>query len=224
MQLSGGDGLNPAKSRGPMPKIALKVRKLPILAKLLQDSVIIERSTDNPRVPGNTEALARFVAAQEKLDATAAEYMTLQQTCKQKLTTRNDAVAEWLASLSGLAYVTEAVTGDDAVACLSAGFVLCAEASPTAALVAPNPVRVETNGRPGRTKVSCAPLAGAVAYVVEGCAGPLSEDVWVQLAIGTSASFEVDGAEPGQRYWFRLAGVNALGLGTWSEPALRPVL
>ena len=40
----------------------------------------------------------------------------------------------------------------------------------------------------------------------------------------TTASANVNGAQPGQRYWYRVAGVNARGQGPWSEPACRPVM
>jgi hypothetical protein len=40
----------------------------------------------------------------------------------------------------------------------------------------------------------------------------------------TEAKFEGNGTIPGQKYWYCVAGVNKLGQGPWSKPALRPVM
>ena len=52
----------------------------------------------------------------------------------------------------------------------------------------------------------------------------LEEDGWEFATSCTTASADVNGAEPGTRHWYRVAGVNGKGQGPWSQPVCRPVM
>jgi len=47
---------------------------------------------------------------------------------------------------------------------------------------------------------------------------PTAEDKWITASVTTQASYTVKALIPGVRYWFRSAGVTALGQQEWSDP------
>jgi len=56
------------------------------------------------------------------------------------------------------------------------------------------------------------------------CPDPIDEENWKQTLSATRSSCELDGAQPGKRCWFRVAGISSTGQGPWSHPASRPVM
>lgn len=207
-----------------MALLTTRCNKLPIVEKITKGQHVITASMGNPKVPGNEAALAAFVAAQEELIRVNAEVVELRGTLVAKMTERDDAVANWMARLNGLAGFTESVTEAKAADIESAGFSVRAARTPTQALPAPATVVARTNGWPGHTQLRWVPLLGAKSYIIQRCADPMREDGW-EFAMGcTAASAEVNGVEPGQRCWYRVAGVNGKGQGTWSAPVCRPVM
>jgi len=150
--------------------------------------------------------------------------MLLQLRLKNRNTQACSSNSAWKRKLKALAAKTESITGGQPAGVLSAGFEMKSGPSPSQPLEAPVALHVATNGTPGMTKLSWDPLKGAVSYLVETCADPISPDGWEQIDTPTTAACTVNGAEPGKKRWYRVAGVNALGQGPWSEPAARPVM
>ncbi len=207
-----------------MSNIALNTSKLPITGKLVKGKTIITKSTNNPNVPGNTAALALFSTAQEDLDAANAAYEAAKQQLAMLQTARDNALNQWNTTLVGLAGVTESATGGDAEKIQSAGFDVRATPTPPQPVGQVANVRVSFNGTPGYSDVRWDRETNADAYMVQCSADPITEAGWRNMGTMTEAKFTGNGATPGQRCWFRIAGVNRLGEGPWSEPALRPVM
>ena len=207
-----------------MARITVNSNKLPIANKIVKGQNIITSSTGNPKVPGNQAALAAFAAAQEELVRVNAEVVVLRGSLVEKMMVRDDAAANWMARLNGLAAFTASATGGDAADIHSAGFSVRAVRTPTQALPAPAKVVARTNDWPGHTQLRWAPLPGAKSYMIQRCADPMTEDGWEFATSCTAASADVNGSEPGARCWYRVAGVNGKGLGTWSAPVCRPVM
>lgn len=214
----------PAHAKRPMALITTRSNKLPIPDKILKGQVVITRSTTNPNVPGNEEALAAFAEAQEELIRANAEEMAARGTLAAKMTARDDAVSNWMARLNGLGAFTASATAGDAAKIQSAGFSVRSERTPTQMLPAPMGLRARTNGKPGHTQLSWPPLHGAKSYNVQKCADPMTEEGWEFAMSSTTAKVDVNGAEPGQCCWYRVAGVNGKGQGPWSAPVCRPVM
>ncbi len=61
-------------------------------------------------------------------------------------------------------------------------------------------------------------------FVFETCADPITADGWEEVARPRKPSCIVNGAQPGKKSWFRVAGVNGQGQGPWSDPVARPVM
>ncbi len=202
----------------------MNTSKLPIVQKLVKGQEIITMSTGNPAAPGNTALLAALTAAQTTLTVTNAAYEEARQAAKQALAARETALAAWNLALVPLAAFTESATGGDAEKILSTGFDVRSE--PTA----PYPVqqilnvKVSFTGMPGHSEVRWKREANAEAYVLERSPDPITATSFENVGTVTEAKYEGNGAVPGQKYWYRVAGVNRLGQGPWSEPALRPVM
>ncbi len=60
--------------------------------------------------------------------------------------------------------------------------------------------------------------------MIECCQDPITEAGWKNMGTVVEPKFTGHGAIPGKLCWYRVAGVNKLGQGPWSEPALRPVM
>ena len=207
-----------------MSLITTHSNKLPISKKILKGQDVITKSTENPNVPGNEAAVAAFATAQEELIRANAEEMAARGTLKEKMTARDDAAANWMARLNGLAAFTASATGGTKEKIQSAGFRVRAARTPTQTLPAPAKVVARTNGKPGHTQLRWPPLHGAKSYVVQRCADPMTEEGWEFAMSCTAASADVNGAEPGRNCWYRVAGVNGKGQGPWSAPGCRPVM
>jgi hypothetical protein len=99
-----------------------------------------------------------------------------------------------------------------------------AEPSPAQPVSQVENVKVLFNGFPGHSEVRWKRETNADAYVVERSADPITPTGWDNLGTVTEAKCEGNGTIPGQKCWYRVAAVNKLGQGPWSEPALRPVI
>jgi hypothetical protein len=207
-----------------MPTIATNTYRLPIAEKLQRGQTIIELSTGNPNVPGNEAALAAFASVQGELAAAHAAYIAATQHAQMLLTVRDNLVAKWNTALNGLAGVTECATGGEPEDILSAGFDVRSRKSPPHPVAQIFGVAVRYTGTPGYSDVTWQRDPAADAYRVQWSAEDITADGWREVGVVTEASFTGNGATPGQRCWYRVAGVNRLGQGPWSEPALRPVM
>jgi hypothetical protein len=207
-----------------MGQVVLNVNGLTVLAQIAKGADVITKSTSNPNVPGNADELADLVTAQADLVAANTACEAARTDAKAKTAARAEALAAWRGKLKALAAKTEDITGGIEAAVLSAGFELKSEPTPPQPLEAPLLVQAATNGTPGLTKLRWQPVAGAVSYLVETCADPMTPDGWEQIDTPTRAACTVPGAEPGKARWYRVAGVNVLGQGPWSDPAARPVM
>ncbi len=212
------------KNNKPMGTIAINTSGLPVLQKLAKGQTIITKSTNNPDVPGNTAVLALFSTAQTKLDAANAKWEAHKQAGAMIMAERDAAETEWDGTIVGLAAFTQSATGGSAPKILSTGFDVKAEPAPPQPVGQVMEVRVSFNGMPGYSKVGWKRESNADAYVVQRSPDPITEASWANQGTVTEAKFEGNGVVPGQKYWYRVAAVNRLGQGAWSEPALRPVM
>jgi len=209
-----------------MAKIKTDVAGRSLPQKLEKGQLVITKGTDNPNAPGNEELVAALAEAQVELKAAVAAAGSARLTSIQR--TMEQAVAEkkWRARFNALASFTEAVTGGDPTKMLGTGFDVRAEGTPTRSQPELPVVRiiVKLNGTPGHAKLTWDSLPGADGYLVQGSADPKAETSWVAAGITMKTSMSVNGASPGQSYWYRVAAFNSVGEGPWSLPAARPVM
>jgi hypothetical protein len=204
--------------------LALNISELNISQKLGKSSEWQSMGANNSNVPGNGPALAVLSAAHAELAAQHAAYEEARQRCKEILALRTAALGNFMAAATALGVFTESATGGEASKILSAGFDVKATPAPPQPVGQVLNVRVQFNGTPGYSEVRWKRESHAEAYVVECCQDPITADGWKNMATVVEPKFTGNGAIPGKPCWYRVAGVNRLGQGPWSEPALRPVM
>ena len=207
-----------------MAIIATNTNKLPIPTKLVKGQDIITKSTGNPNAPGNAASLAAFSNTQADLVAANEAHVAALGNLDTLMAARTAALDNWKTALNGLAGVTQNATGGDETKILSTGFDVRRAPTPPPPAGAPGPLTVKLNGSPGVTKLSWPPVTDAKSYLVEQSPDPITPTSWVQVDTPTKASCELDGADPGKVYWYRVAAVSPSGAGPWSGPASRPVM
>ena len=207
-----------------MSQIVIKAAKLSLAEKLVKGQDFITKSTDNPNVPGNATVLSGFSAAQDALTTANNAEVAARSALAELMTARITATDEWMTKVNLLASFTESATGGDAESIESAGFAVRGRRTPPQNLPAPTKVVAKTNGTPGHTLLSWEAIAGAKSYVIQISPDPMTATSWTYAGASTTAHADVNGAEAGKRYWYRIAAVNAKGQGPWSEPACRPVM
>ena len=205
--------------------IVLNTSILSVLEQLAKGTDVTSKCEDNSQVPNIAAELTAFVASQAAFKAASEGYDSAKTECKAKLAGRSAAQTGWKAAFKALAGKIETVTGGEPEAVLSLGLDLRAEPTPELEIEeAPTNLRVGTNGTPGKTKLKADPLTGALMFVFETCADPITADGWEEVARPRKPSCTVDGAQPGKKSWFRVAGVNGQGQDPWSDPVARPVM
>jgi hypothetical protein len=143
---------------------------------------------------------------------------------QQLLLRQEETEKNWDRGISQFASLTEALANGDPSAILSTGFGVRGRNARPQHLPAPTQLRASTNGVPGRTELRWRGVRGATFYLIEMSLGPGIDGPWKQVLTSTTASCELDGAEPGKPAWFRVAAVNPAGPGPWSQPIPRPVV
>jgi hypothetical protein len=207
-----------------MATIAINTSELPVPGKLAKGQVIITNSTANPNVPGNTAVLASFSTLQTDLATKQAEMEDFRTKLKAATESRDAALFAWNGGINAVAAFTESVTGGDAFKIMSAGFDVKAAPVPPQPVGQVENVKVSFTGTPGYSAVRWKRETNAEAYMVECSPEPITDTSWKQKGTVTEPKYDGNGATPGQKCWYRVAGVNRLGQGPWSEPALRPVM
>lgn len=204
--------------------VVTNTNKLTIPEKIGKGQEIINMSTDNPSVPGNTALVTALSTAQAALVTANAAFEQGRQDCKQMLAARDVALNDWSAAINGLAAFTESATGGDTTEILSTGFAVKAQPSPPQPVGQVLNVRVAFTGDPGYSEVSWKKESSADAYVVECSQEPITDSSWRNMGTVVGVKYLGNGAIPGQKCWYRVSAVNRAGRGPWSEPALRPVM
>ena len=216
-------GKAPQERNKHMSIATTNTRALSPSQKVERGVTILAKGTANPLVPGNGPCLAAFSTSQTALASAVQAVASLRESLGQALTVRDIAELDWDNKVACLCAFTEAATSGGAVAIESAGFGVRAGRTPPQSLEAPINLMVQTNGAPGVSKLSWQ-LSDADTFLVERSPEPVTADSWEQVFATTKSSCEVPGALPGQKCWFRVAGVNAAGQGPWSAVAPRPVM
>lgn len=209
-----------------MAKIKINVANLPVAEKIQRAASFLAMGASNPNVPGNGPVLAELTTAQTALEAAVLACEEARNVAKQRTAECHTALAAWMTAVTNVASYTQSATGGDAGKILSAGFEVCNPPTPQPVpeLVAVTGVSVTLNGQPGHSNVSWAPVPGADGYLVQGSPDPFTPTSWQWPEIALKTHCECNGANPGQKYWYRVAAFNAGGQGPWSSPTERPVM
>lgn len=218
------DDPTPQPNNPKMAQITTNIGGLSVPQKITKGAVLVLKSTNNPLVPGNGPSLTAFSTSQNALFAAQTAMTAARETLRQATVARDEAETAWDTRCTLLADFTQTATAGNENAILSSGFGVRSANTPSQPLTAPENLKVATNGSPGVSKLRWSPVPGAVSYLVQCCADPITPAGWQQVETGTKTNIEIPGAVPGEPCWFRTAAVGPAGNGPWSEPARRPVM
>lgn len=203
-------------------KIPNRTALLPVQLATSQD--IIAKSTNNADVPGNATTLNNFSTATAAVSDAYMAVQTAEATLKSARITLRQNEATWIDSRATLATFTEAVTNGDPEKILTTGFDVRNARTPQQPVSQVLNLRVQLNGMAGKTKLSWDTQLAADSFIIQCGTDPADFSTFKFFACSPDSRFEGAGAEPGKACYFRVAAVNRLGTGPWSDVGARPVM
>lgn len=193
--------------------VKLGFANLSVSNKIIKARRIISMMTGNANFTTPSPALTTLTVNADALeDAEAA-----MDGSKLKTDQRNTALQTLTNSLKLEQLYVETVANGNTEIILSSGFEVRKPATKPAILPAPVNVLAKSNGFEGQLQLKWKAVKGKDLYVVE-----LSTDLngkWQMFKQSSKASVIVEGLNPGQLYYIRVAAINTLGLSPWSDIA-----
>lgn len=125
-----------------------------------------------------------------------------------------------------LAYRCAKLSVGNKVKFLSSGFEMRKGRTPAPLLEGPDGLDARDGTLPGTILLKWTRLRKAICYTVQISQNPTDESSWQTIhshlgGISTRTKTLIKGLANSTRYFFRIAGVNSAGVGSWSEPATR---
>lgn len=188
----------------------LTMAEMPVKAR-----VILRAMTHNPHFPDAAPLLAVLEERRAAMEAANVACLKggYQNTANRKRC--RAALEQVLDQLVG--YVKMKSGGDVAIA-LSSGFQLRKPPVKLPPLGKPQNLRWVRSLSSGRVELRWDPMHGARHYMVyanpDGTENP---DAWRMVGTPTRAKLVLHGLEPGTRCWFKLMGVSASGMSSFSQ-------
>jgi hypothetical protein len=205
-----------------MGKVKLNFSRLTIPEKLSRVKQITTALTGNPNFPSPQPTLAQVTAAANDLEGAANTAQVARQQAKTA-TSKRDALEEVLNTMMGqLAAHVESISGDDETKILSAGMDVRDTTTPGSDPPSPPAALAMTEGdHGGELDAQWDRDARARSYITELSTNPNDPALWKQALVVTTSHATFSGLTSGQRYWCRVAAVNANGQSGWSDPATK---
>lgn len=205
-----------------MPKVKLNWQKLTIPEKLQRVKQIVNALTGNPNFPAPQPTLAQITAASDALGNAADAAQTARQTAKTATSARDQKEDALDLLVRQLAAHVESISGDDDTKILSAGMDVRDTGTPGSdPPVTPQALALTEGDHDGELDGQWDRDPRARSYVVQISTDVNNPALWKQAAVVTNSHVTLDGLTSGQRYWCRVAAVNANGQSGWSDPATK---
>ena len=195
--------------------ICKRTKHLTMAEMPLKARVILRAMTHNPHFPDAGPLLALLDERRAAMEAAnvacqngGALNTAIRKRCRQEL----EQVLDQL-----LGYVKMKSGGDVAMA-LSSGFQLRKPPVKLPPLEKPQNLRWVRSMSSGRVELRWDPMRGARNYMVYmNPDGEQNPDAWRMVGISGRAKLVLHDMEPGQRYWFKLVGMSASGMSSFSQ-------
>ena len=143
----------------------------------------------------------------------------LRAELRAALTARKTSVR---AARDGVSYAAMNVfsrSGGDAGELLASGLELELPKRPVGAPAAPGNVRAGALDHEGEVRLQWQRPVRRCTFEIEMTRDRAAERGWKPAAICIQQTCVVKNLESGEKYWFRIAAINAHGRGPWSQPA-----
>jgi Fibronectin type III domain len=200
-----------------MPNVKLNLAKLTIPQKIELAQAIVTDMTGNDSFPTPTPTLAAVTAATNALSEKSQAARTARLAAVTATSEQDNASVALDTVLGQLASYVDMVANGNADTIRSAGMDVRAEPTKPVALDAPVIKTATVPAERGAVKLTWMPLYSAKVYVIEHTPDMSGQAGWTNGADFTGSRGVVSGLTPGQRYLFRVAGVNSVGKGPWSQ-------
>jgi hypothetical protein len=204
-----------------MPRIKLNLRNLSVPDKVQKGRQIITAMTNNPNFSNPHPPLSDVTAALATLEQTYALLQGAKADVKAKATTQDDAEGKVDQILAQLAAYVESIAGNDEKIITSAGLATKASRSAPTVLSPPQGLSATAGDHEGMIDLSWKKVPNARSYTVQISPDPPTPESWSHAAIATASNRTIENLASGKRFWFRVAGVGAMGQSGWSEPATK---
>jgi hypothetical protein len=175
--------------------------------------------TGNSNFPTPNPPLATLESIRSGVIAKTNEIEQAEDGLRMKFTERLTGVQMLKDALRQEAAYVQNTSGGDAAKILSAGMDVFGPKAPVGPLEAPQNVQALFADNEGEVAAKWDAVLGAQSYIVECSQDP--NGPWTQAAITTRSSHTLTGLTSGKKYWIRVRGVGAAGLGPWSDPAVK---
>ncbi len=178
---------------------------------------IIDQSNGNPNLPAPT--VPDIASLQNDLDTALQAKSNTVNGGKHLTILKDEAYDTLKTNFNAFTAWVQAVSIGDAVIISSTGLYVKGLAVPAGLLSAPLNMRAFYTDNAGTLRFDWDRVVGAKAYPLEITKTPDDESSWDAVMIVTKSNVTVSGLNSGERYWGRVAAINAAGRSNWSDPA-----
>ena len=177
---------------------------------------IVIDMTGNANFTTPAPSLASITTAATALETAYNAAQTARQVAKSLTSAQQvkDAALDFL--LTQEANYVQNTSNGDRTKIESSGFGVRNTPAPIGPLAMVTDLAVAPSQNEGSADLKWKPVHGAKSYLIER-APDATTLAWNGIAAPTKARASVNTMTPGQKYWFRVAGVGAAGPGPWSE-------
>ncbi len=200
-----------------MQDVKLNLKDLTVSEKVELALSIVTDMTGNAAFPTPVPALAVVTAAADALSDKVQAARSARLAAATATSEQDDAATALDGILSQLASYVQTTANGNKDIIRSAGMDVRAPRTKPTPLDAPVIKSVTLGVKSGSVNLTWLPLYSAKTYAIEHTADLTGQSGWSNGADFTRRSGTVPGLTPGGRYLFRVAGVNALGKGPWSQ-------
>jgi hypothetical protein len=200
-----------------MSRLKIGLNHMNVLEEIAFARQVVTKMTGNATFTTPLPALAAITTAADDTEAAYQAMLAARIAAKQATATVQDKQGILTDLLKREGAYVQHISAGDRVKIESAGFSVTQASGAPQSLPAPADVQLNANVNPGNMGIRWKPVHGAASYVVERAADATPAD-YVVAANTTVAKALVNTMTSGQRYWFRVAAVNAKGIGEWTLP------
>ena len=198
--------------------VKLGFTNISVAEKVIKANKIVTMMTGNANFTTPSPTLASITALSVALSAAESAM----DGSEIKTEARNNAEAALELALGKLQGYVQSVCGTNAEMILSSGFDVRNPRTNPAVLNAPEGITAESTQIEGQIKLKWKPVKGSKLYVIESAndSFPPIPITWEVTSQSTKATVTFNDLQPGQKYRFRVAAINAAGMSGFSEEAV----
>ena len=187
-------------------------KRLKAADKVVRAKEIATKMTGNPNYSDPTPKLEDVKTSANNL----YDALQNQNGSKESTALKNTAEASLDLLISSLAGYVQAASSGDENKILSSGFDVRNAKTPPVKLGPVSELTAKLSLNQGEVILKWKGLKGSKLYVV-GSFADGQVDTYKPVGESTKATVSISNLESGKVYFFRIAAINAAGLGTWSE-------